>query len=159
MISIKILTQQSHEELAFFDLPNVFAQIGQLLGYELEEVRVFDANFNGYYLMPNKDYMNGLLTKENAKNVFLLGVPNSIIPEVFDDYNVFGLTQLRFTLSTSRNFFAPDDFLQKKGFENVMKYNKGYSMAYFPEFDNQDNALAQTIVRYITIYDEYTKKE
>lgn len=152
-----MLTKQSNEELSLFNLPDIFMQIEELLGYKLEKTGIFDSAFKGYYLMSNKDHMEGLLTKENAEKVLLLGVPNSIIPKVLNKFNVIGLTQLRFTPKDSKNFFASDNFLQKKGFKNIMKYNNGYSMAYFSEFDNQENALAQTIIKYISMYDAFIK--
>ncbi len=155
MIQLKILTKQEKEYFSLSQLPEVIKQMEELLGYKIEKTDQYDPDFEGYYLMPNIDHYSryGLLTTENATKIFLLGVVNSQIPLVLEKYKIAGLIQWRFFTKTKRNIHIQDYIIRKNSLPSFRKYHFEYSICRFHEFDGQNNALAQSIIKYLTLYD------
>ncbi len=110
-------------------MPKILADIEEILGYNLEVVDNYDSNFDGYYLMPNCDHrnQNKLLTIESSKNIFLLGIINSDIPEILDSYNPIGLVQWRFFKSSKPAIHGLNQIVSSYNFAS-RPYGNNYSV-------------------------------
>jgi hypothetical protein len=153
MIQLRILTKNKEEGLKFQGIPNIITQIENILGYKMEITDEIDSSFEGFYLLSFKDYLTNkeLFTKERAKKIFLLGVFNSEIPEILDKYCAIGLVQFQLLSNTSKTIHCQNSVIEKYNLEKNIEHGKNYSTTVFFEFDGQDNALAQSIIKYLTM--------
>ncbi|CAM1372240.1 hypothetical protein TOREUM_40753 [Tenacibaculum litoreum] len=156
---IKILTKNKKDSI-FFNLEEVISQLERFSDYSFEITNQFDPNFNGYYLVPYGEILKdkNYLDLERSRNTFILGIPYSSISNLVEKIKPIGLIDSRFMAYDKSNFYGPKDFLEEKNLKTLINYNN-YLMSSFTEFQNQENALAQTIIKYITMYDEFIKGE
>lgn len=161
MIDLKIISNRKESVVRKDEVQRIYSQVEEIIGKKMENVYDYDPSFGGYYLMNFDSYIQRkeVLTKENAKKLFLLGVPNSFVVSLLEKFDLIGLVQMRFTVSNKRTFFASKNILEKNNVSIFRDYFNSYSIAGFIEYDGQNNALAKTIVRYIKMYDDFTKKE
>ena len=153
MIQLKILTKQKGEYFSISHLSEILGQMEKKLGYKIEKTDHYDHTFNGFYLMPNTNHYSseGLISKENAKNIFLFGIVNSEISDVVNMYKPIGLVQWRLSTKNKRTLHLPNNMIKKYQFEPIIKFNYGYSMVGFTEFEGEENALASSIIKYLTL--------
>jgi hypothetical protein len=160
MIQVKILELKDKEVSGFRSYPLFKEALNRVVGHEVETVYEQDPFFEGYYLVPIGSNNPSIYNKEiiNKKSL-LLSVINSNIPFFTEYLKPAGVTNWVLFKEASTAIIGNQKALERYGYrDSDFGVTHGEYKSVVPiQSDGSFEKTAQSILKYLEIYDNYLK--